>query len=113
MRFLSSEGWKAKSKPASVLIAVSRAIISAVLIPPVLAHGELLDQDLVERADGVDLALLDAAHGLVEHLERARHAQGHQASLDAVERGGLGIADGGAHGRPPAPAAASLSPIAW
>ena len=32
MRLLSSEGWKAKSKPASVLMAVSRANMSAALM---------------------------------------------------------------------------------
>ena len=31
MRFLSSEGWKEKSKPASVLMVESRAMTSAVL----------------------------------------------------------------------------------
>ena len=85
----SSEGWKAKSKPASVLIAVSRAISERRLDAAVLAHGEFLDEQLVEGFDAVDLALLDAAQGGVEHLERARHpAAPTRLRLDAVERCG-------------------------
>jgi hypothetical protein len=62
---------------------------------------------MIERLDGVDLALLDLPDGGVEHFERARHLQRHQAFLDAVEQRGIGM---DRHHRPPE--AASPSPIA-
>ena len=49
MRFLSSEGWKEKSKPASVLIEERRAIISAILMRR-LDHGEITAIEAAGRA---------------------------------------------------------------
>src|SRR5215207_2932315 len=45
------------------------------LNPATLAKRELLDEDLIEGADAVDLALLDAPDGGVEDLEGARHPE--------------------------------------
>lgn len=56
MRCLSSEGWKARSKPASDLIVVSRAKVSAVL-----TCRFSRDEKLIEGLDAIDLALLYAA----------------------------------------------------
>jgi hypothetical protein len=74
---------------------------------PVLAHGALFDEQLIERFDAVDLALLDAPQRGVEHLQGARHPERHQAVPDAVDGGRRGVRD---HGRPPA--TARRSPIA-
>ncbi len=74
----------------------------------VLAYGEFFDEELIEGFDAVDLALLDAPEGGVEHFQGSRHSQRHQAVLDAVEGGGSGM-DG--HGRPPE--TARRSPMAW
>ena len=46
---------------------------SAVLTRRFSRKREFLDQQLVEGLDAVDLALLDAPQGGVEHFERARH----------------------------------------
>src|SRR5215213_6526042 len=54
----------------------------------VLAQGEFLDEDLVEGADAVDLALLDAPQGGIEHFECAGHPEPDEAALDAVDRCG-------------------------
>jgi hypothetical protein len=107
MRCLSSEGWKAKSKPASVLTVVSRPSVSAVL-KRALANGKLLDEKLIEGFDAVDLALFDTAKGGVEHFQGPRHSERHQAVLDAVQGGGSGMDH---HGR--SPATARRSATAW
>jgi hypothetical protein len=77
----------------------------------VLAQRELLDQDLVEGADGVDLALLHAPERGIEHLERSGHPETNETALDAVNhRAGV------RHDRPPlllGSPAARRSPMAW
>src|SRR5215217_4638188 len=81
------------------------------LDPATLAQRELLEKDLIEGADAVDLALLDTPDGGVEDLERARHAEADEATLDAVE--GRGVVR---HDRPPILLGWSLarrSPTAW
>jgi hypothetical protein len=50
------------------LTVVSRSSVSA-------------DEQLIESLDAVDLALLDAPQGGVEHLEGTWHPQGDQAAL--------------------------------
>ena len=54
---------------------------------PALAHRELFEQQVIERLDAVDLALLDAPQRRVEHLQGARHPQADQAFPDALESG--------------------------
>ena len=61
-------------------MVVSRASMQRRLDAAVLAQGQLLDEELIEGFDAVDLALLDAAEGGVEHLERARHPQARRGS---------------------------------
>ena len=73
----------------------------------VLAQGEFLDQELVEGPDAVDLALLDAPQGGIEHFECARHPEPDEAALDAVDRCGGSVG----HERPPIPPA-RCSPMA-
>ena len=87
MRFLSSEGWKAKSKPASVLIAESLAIWTAILTRRFSRDGQLFGQQGVDGLDGADLAALDAAQGDVEDFQRPRHLQGDEGGLDALDDG--------------------------
>src|SRR5271169_390775 len=98
MRFLSSEGWKAKSKPARVLIADSLAIWTAYFDAAVLPDGELFGQQSVDGLDGADLAALDAAQGNVEDFQRPRHPQGDETGFNALDEGGR------AHRTPPRPA---------
>ena len=52
MRFLSSEGWKEKSKPASVLMVESRAMHEGGLDAAVLAQRQFLGEQRVDRLDG-------------------------------------------------------------
>ena len=52
---------------------------------PVLAQGQFLRQQFVQRLYAVDLALFDPAQGGIEHLERSRHPQTDQAVADIVE----------------------------
>jgi hypothetical protein len=77
------------------------------LDPAALAQAEFLGEEIVDRLDAVDRALLDAAQRGVQHLERTRHLQADQAVADIVDaRGGCG----GRHGTL---ALASCAPIAW
>ena len=83
MRFLSSEGWNEKSKPASVLIVESRAIISAILMRRiVLTQRELLGEQHVDGLDSGHLTAFKATHGDVEDLDRPWHLQADQGLLD-------------------------------
>ena len=107
IRLRSSEGWNAKSKPASVLRMGSRAMRNAALTRRFSRKRQFLGEQIVDGLDAVDLALLDAAQRGVEHLERARHLQADQAVADIVDARGW---RGERHGRP---AFASCSPIAW
>ena len=75
MRLLSSEGWKAKSKPASVLMVVRRASMSAVLMRRFSRMRELLDQQLVDGLDARRSRPARCGARWVEHLEGARHPQ--------------------------------------
>ena len=75
MRFLSSEGWKAKSKPASVLMVSSRPIFSAALTRRLSRRRQLLAEQGVDRLQGGDLAALELAQRVLQHLERARHLE--------------------------------------
>src|ERR1041384_5911663 len=76
------------------------------LDPAVLAQAEFLGEEIVDRLDAVDFALLDAAQRGIEHLERARHLQTDQAVADILDARGCA---GERHGRP---ALASGAPIA-
>ena len=106
MRLRSSDGWKAKSNPASVLTTGSRAMRSAALIRRFSRSDSSSSQQFVERLDAVDLALFDPAQGGIEHLERSRHPQADQTVADIVDpRGRRRVR----HGRPPV---ASWLPIA-
>ena len=73
MRFLSSEGWNEKSKPASVLIAESRAIVRAILMRRFSRKVISSCEQSVDGLKRVDLAALEAAHV-------ARGSQGRAAS---------------------------------
>ena len=88
MRFLSSEGWKEKSKLASVLMVESRAMTRAVLMRRFSRSVEFLREQRVDCLDGGHLALLDPAHRGIEDLDCARHLEADQGLLDAVDEGG-------------------------
>ncbi len=64
--------------------------------PAGLAGGVLLRQQDIDGLEGTDLAALELAHGVIERLQRAGHAQADQAGADAIERLG--------HRIPPSPA---------
>ena len=50
--------------------------------------GEFLDEDLVQGADAVDLALLDTADSRIKHLQGTRHfPDAEEGAFDAVDRG--------------------------
>ena len=51
-----------------------------------LAGGVLFGQERVDGLERADLAALELAHGVVERLQRAGHAQADEAGADAVER---------------------------
>lgn len=68
----------------------------------VLACDVLLMEQPVAGVDRQDLAPLEATEGVVEHLQRPRHAQADEAVADAVGRGA----------RHPAPPAARRRPTA-
>ena len=57
MRFLSSEGWNEKSKPASVLIVERRAMHERDLDAPVLTQRELLGEQCIDGSFGRTYAL--------------------------------------------------------
>jgi hypothetical protein len=76
IRLRSSEGWNEKSNPGHAQCRLD---------PAVLAQAEFLGEQIVDRLDAVDLALLDAAQHGVEHLERARHLQADQAEVSTRE----------------------------
>src|SRR5512134_422897 len=101
-RLRSSEGWKEKSKPASVLTTVSRAITSAVL----MRRLSRTVSSSASRADGVqrrDFAAFELADRPIEDFQRAGHPQADQGAADPVEDGrdNFGRAD---HDRSPSPA---------
>ena len=86
MRSRSSEGWKEKSKPASVLIGRQAAHAQRRLDAAVLAQGQFFGEQDVDGLERADLAALEPAHDVVERLQRARHLQADQVVADAVER---------------------------
>ena len=98
MRFLSSEGWKAKSKPARVFDRRQPGHLDCHPDAAVLACGQLFSEQGVDGVDGADLAAFDAAQGDVEDFERPRHLQGDEIGLYALNDGGR------AHRAPPKPA---------
>ena len=53
-----------------------------------LADRELLREQELDRFQGGDLTLLDLTAGAVDHLQGARHLEGDQGGLEAVEEGG-------------------------
>ena len=57
----------------------------------VLAQGQLFRQQDVDGLERGDLALLDAAHDMVERFQRARHLQADQVVADAVDRRRRGV----------------------
>jgi hypothetical protein len=63
----------------------------------VLAQGQLFGEQDVDGLQSADLALLEAAHDVVERLQRARHLQAHQVTANAVEHGRTELRGGGAH----------------
>jgi hypothetical protein len=84
MRLRSREGWNEKSNPASVLMFSSR------LDAAPLAQAELLVEQLVDRLEGGDLAALELAQEVLQHLEGTRHPEADQMATDSVEGGGGG-----------------------
>ena len=95
MRFLSSEGWKEKSKPASVLIVERRAIISAILM-------RRFSRSVSSSASNTSMASMavisprSRRRTVTSRISIARrHLQADQGLLDAVdERGddlGMGV----------------------
>ena len=58
------------------------------LDPAALAGGVFLEQQLIDRVEGGELALLEALQHLVEDLECARHAQADQGVADPHADGG-------------------------
>ena len=64
----------------------------------VLAQGQLLGEQDVDGFERGDLALLEAAHDMVERFQRARHLQADQVVADAIDRRAAWCR-GGAHGR--------------
>ena len=87
MRLRSSEGWKEKSKPASVLTAESLRHLQRHPHAPVLAQGEFLGEKHVDGFERRHLAAFDAAHRGVEDLEGPRHFQADEGALDAIDHG--------------------------
>ena len=87
MRFLSSEGWKEKSKLASVLMVESRAMTSAVLT----RRFSRKVSSSASRASMASSAVISprsrSAHGRVEDLDRAWHLEADHGVLDAVDHG--------------------------
>ena len=77
-------GWKEKSKPASVLMAESRAICSAVLMRRLSRMVSSSVSSASIASSGADLAAFDAADGVVEYLDRARHLEAHQGAAGCV-----------------------------
>ncbi len=72
----------------------------------VLAKGQLLAQQDVDRFQGADLSMLQAAHDLVQRLQGAGHLQADQVAADDYKRHGtttlfaaLNILDGAVIGR--------------
>src|SRR3954447_12560678 len=105
VRMRSSEGWNEKSKPVKVLMLSNRPILSA---PPALAQGQFLAEQGLQRLRSADLTALQAAQGLIEHLQRPRHLETDEVAADPVNE-----ADGGRPGHHDAPpSAASRRPTA-
>ena len=91
MRLRSSDGWKVKSKPASVLMVESLAILSAVFTRRFSRKREFLGEQGIDHLERADFAPLELADGLVEDLERPRHLEADQGSADAVEHRGYDL----------------------
>src|SRR5215210_8796207 len=60
------------------------------LDPAILAQAELLVEQAVDRLESGDLAALELAQQMLEHLERARHFEADEVPADAVEGGRAG-----------------------
>ena len=73
--------------------------------PAALAQAQLLTEQGVDRFQGGDLAALELAQRVLQHLERTGHLEPDEMAADAVQGGG-----GGAHRR--ASRAASRRPTA-
>ena len=84
MRFLSSEGWNEKSKPARVLI-VERRHHQCDLDAAVLTQRQLFGEQRVDGFDSSQLAVFEAAHGDVEDLDRPWHFQADQGLFDTID----------------------------
>jgi hypothetical protein len=97
IRSRSSEGWKEKSNPASVLM-VARPHAQRRLDAAVLAQGQFFRQQDVDGFERGDLALLEAGYDMVERFQRPRHLQADQIMADAVDRRRRGV-EGAGHGR--------------
>ena len=108
MRLRSSEGWNAKSKPASVFDSRQARHSQRGADTPIVTQRQLLDKQLIECFNPGDLTLFDPPERRIEHFQRTRHLECDQAFLDAVDRCRLRV---DAHGRPPD--WASRLPTAW
>src|SRR4051794_14924930 len=102
IRFRSSEGWKAKSKPARVLMVTRRPILSAAFDAAGFAQGEFLAEHGVDRFQRADLAALELAHRVVEDFQGPRHFEPDQMSAHLVDGARRRLV--ASHGRPPSPA---------
>ena len=99
-------GLKAKSKPWSVLIAVRRAIRSAVLTRR-FSRKVSSSIRIWSRAPMPSISPCSMRRGGIEHFECAGHPEPDEAPLDAVDRCGGSVG----HERPPMPPA-RCSPMA-
>ena len=68
----------------------------------IFTERELFEQQLLDRLERGDLAMIKPADTAVDHLERARHFQADHAGLDPVEQRRAGIWQERAHAATPA-----------
>ena len=78
MRFLSSEGWKEKSKLAKRLDAGEARHDERRLHATVFTQGELLGEQGVDGFERGYLAVFETAHNGVKDLDGARHFEADQ-----------------------------------
>ena len=108
MRLRSSEGWKAKSKPASVLTVVSRDMRSAVLTRR-LSRKVSSSSNRLSSASTQVISPCSTRRRVASSISSARGIlSADEALLDAVEGRRIGV-DG--HDRPSE--MASRLPTAW
>ena len=83
-------GLEREVEPGQRLDGEQPAHLEGGLDPAALAQAELLVEQVVDRLEGGDLAALELAEQVLQHLEGARHAEADQVAADAVEGSGRG-----------------------